>query len=274
MFLRVVIAGLVLALIVMLTRRQQTPTVVLQIRTKWRQYLTVGLLNSALPFTLIAFSELKLPVALAAILNSTPPLFTVLIAALWGNEALAGRKIGGALLGMLGVAVLVGGSPLAINAALIIAILASLLAACCYGAGTVYASRHLSGLPAIYASMTQLLSAAVILAVPAALSIPAARPSSGALLALLALTLLATAFAYLLYFFLLQHVGPTRTSSVTFLVPVFGSLWGILFLHESFNLFMLAGMATILASVSLVLGVHLGTHNRAAQSSAPAASDV
>jgi drug/metabolite transporter (DMT)-like permease len=274
MFLRVAIAGLVLVLFAALRQRRHGSNIKLDLRSKWPQYLTLGLLNSALPFTLIAFSELSIPVALAAILNSTTPLFTALVATAWGYEALTGRKVWGALLGMIGVTVLVGGSPAAVNAELIIAILASLLAACCYGAGTVYASKHISGLPAAYASIIQLLSAAFILAVPAALTVPPELPSSSAMLALLALTLLSTTCAYLLYFFLLQHVGPTRTASVTFIVPVFGSLWGIMFLHESFSALMLVGMATILISVGLVMDVQIDKRKRGTPFNISSASDV
>ena len=99
-----------------------------------------------------------------------------------------------------------------------------------------------------------MLSAAVLLAIPAVLAIPTTMPSPTAIIALLALTLLSTSFAYLLYFFLLQNVGSTRTASVTFLVPVFGTIWGIAFLQDPFNLGMLLGMGVILASVGLVTG--------------------
>jgi drug/metabolite transporter (DMT)-like permease len=258
MFLRVLTAGLILAVLAYLTRRKGKPGAVLRLRTNWRKYLTVGLLNSALPFTLIAFSELHLTVSLAAILNSTTPLFAALIAAMWSNEKLTKRKMGGILLGVSGVAVLTGAGPLEVNPELVIAVAASLLAACCYGAGTVYASKNMKGLPAIYASLAQLLGAAVILAPLAGLALPPALPSSTALSAFLALTLLSTSFAYLLYFFLLQNVGPTRTASVTFLVPVFGTLWGVIFRHEPFNLGMVLGMAIILTSVGLVTGLRLG----------------
>jgi drug/metabolite transporter (DMT)-like permease len=93
------------------------------------------------------------------------------------------------------------------------------------------------------------------------LTIPPARPSSTAILALLALTVLSTSFAYLLYFFLLRNVGPTRTASVTYLVPVFGSLWGVVFLQEPFNSGMLLGLALILASVGLITRVQSGNRN-------------
>ncbi len=257
MFLRVLIAGLLLLVVARLTLRQTGLRETLRLRENWRKYLIVGLLNSALPFTLIAFSELRLSVSLAAILNSTTPLFTALVAAAWGSERLTGRKIMGVLLGVIGVGVLVGGAPLTLDRGILMAVLASLLAALAYGMGTVYAAKHISSLPAAYASTAQLLAAAVWLVVPAAVA-PAIRPSPLAVGALAALILVSTTFAYLLYFFLLRNVGPTRTASVTFLVPVFGSTWAILFLHEPFSLSMLLGLGIILLSVGLVTGARLG----------------
>lgn len=254
MFLRVLGAGLVLVGLAQWRQRQQKSETGLNWRTNWRTYLVVGLLNSALPFTLIAFSELSITASLAAVFNSTTPLFAVLIAAVWRNEPLTRRKLLGGFLGVVGVSILTGGGPLAVNAELIVAVLASLAAALCYGAGTVYAAKNLKGLTPIYASIAQLLSAAVLLAIPAVLAIPTTMPSPTAIIALLALTLLSTSFAYLLYFFLLQNVGSTRTASVTFLVPVFGTIWGIAFLQDPFNLGMLLGMGVILASVGLVTG--------------------
>jgi len=257
MFLRVLIAGLLQLVVARLTLRQTGLRETLRLRENWRKYLIVGLLNSALPFTLIAFSELRLSVSLAAILNSTTPLFTALVAAAWGSERLTGRKIMGVLLGVIGVGVLVGGAPLTLDRGILMAVLASLLAALAYGMGTVYAAKHISSLPAAYASTAQLLAAAVWLVVPAAVA-PAIRPSPLAVGALAALILVSTTFAYLLYFFLLRDVGPTRTASVTFLVPVFGSTWAILFLHEPFSLSMLLGLGIILLSVGLVTGARLG----------------
>lgn len=259
MFIRVLVAGLILAGLAYLMSRQRQPQATLQWRKNWRKYLVVGLLNSALPFSLIAFAELKITVSLAAILNSTTPLFTAIVAALWSKEQLTGRKVWGAVLGVIGVSVLVGGSPLEIDQGVIMAVVASLLAALCYGSGTVYAAKNIGGLPPLYASMAQLLGAAAILALPAALTAPSALPSATALVALAALTVLSTSCAYLLYFFLLRNVGPTRTASVTFLVPVFGSIWGALFLQEPLSSGMLLGMAIIFTSVGLVTGVRIDT---------------
>ncbi len=253
MLLRVVIAGLIMLGVARLTHGESDLRTTLRLREKWRHYLIVGLLNSALPFSLIAYSELRLPVSLASILNSTTPLFTALVAAALGAESLNGRKLIGILLGVAGVAVLMGGAQLTFNAIILIAVLASLLAALCYGAGAVYAATHFSGLPPALASAVQLLAAGVWLAAPGTLTAPATRPSTAAIAALAAMILLATTFAYVLYFYLLKHVGPTRTAGVTFLVPVFGSIWAVLFLHETFSLGMLAGMVIILFSVKLVM---------------------
>jgi drug/metabolite transporter (DMT)-like permease len=247
MFVRVILAGLVLLAYAVATK--QTP----DLRSRWREYLVVGALNSALPFVLIAWSELTLSSSLAAIINSTTPLFTAVIAALWGSEQLTWQKILGVILGVVGVAVLVGGSTLELNQAVILAALASVGAAFFYGWGTNYASRHFGGMPPLHTPIGQLLGASVILLIPAGASIPEQMPSTNSIIALLALILVSTTFAYIIYFYLLNNVGPTRTASVTFLVPVFGTIWGILFLEESFNAGMLVGMAIILASVALVL---------------------
>lgn len=255
MFLRVCIAGLILVVVAKVSRRKNKTPVNLNLRKKWRNYLVIGLLNSAIPFTLIAFSELKLTVSLAAILNSTTPLFTALIASLWGSEQLAGRKMSGIALGLIGVVVLMGGSPLDLNLEISVAVVASLLAALSYGSATVYASKHITGLPPIYASIIQLLSATLILIPFATVSLPTELPTGEAILALSALIVVSTSFAYLLYFYLLREVGPTRTASVTFLVPLCGSIWGVVFLREPFTAGMIVGMLIIFASISLVTNI-------------------
>jgi drug/metabolite transporter (DMT)-like permease len=148
----------------------------------------------------------------------------------------------------------VGGSALQVTPTLIVAALASLAAAFCYGLGTVYASEHFRETPILTTSIGQLLGAGVLLLIPSLAAVPQTVPPVDALLALLALAFLSTSFAYLLYFYLVNHIGPTRTITVTFLVPVFGTLWGVLFLQEVFTGGMLLGMVVILGSVGLVTG--------------------
>lgn len=251
MFLRTLLASLVLIAIVVF--RRDLP----DLRSKWRMFLIMGMLNAALPFTLIAFSELTITASLASILNSTTPLWTALIASLWIGEKLTAPKIMGLVLGVIGVTVLVGGSPLEFNTEYLIAVFAMLTAAFCYAVGTVYAAQHVKGISSIHASIGQLFAAAIILIIPAAATVPETTPSTSAVLALLALVLLSTSVAYLLYFYLLKNVGPIKTAATIFLVPVFGTIWGIIFFNEPFNLSMLLGMALILMSIGLVLGIRL-----------------
>lgn len=224
------------------------------LRTRWREFLLLGALNAAIPFTLIAFAQLTLTASLAAIINSTTPLFTALVAAFWINEPLTVRKAIGALLGIGGVALLVGDSPLQVDTTLILAVIASLIAAFCYGLGNVYASEHFRETSVLTTSIGQLLGAGLLLLLPSLTAIPTTPPPPDAVLALVALALLSTSFAYLLYFYLIHHIGPTRTAAVTFLVPIFGTLWGVLFLQEPFTSGMLVGMGVILGSVGLVTG--------------------
>lgn len=253
MFVRVFVAGLVLVPIapILMKRNQDTSTRLLD---HWREFLIMGAFNSAIPFTLIAYSELTITASLASILNSLTPLCTAIVAAIWIGETLTPQKLLGAVLGIAGVFVLVGGSPLELNTPFLIAVVASIFAALCYGIGTVYASLHIKGISAIQASIGQLMGASVLLALPTVATIPDTPPSMRAIISLIALILLSTSFAYLLYFYLLSNVGATRTASVTFLVPVFGTIWGIMFLDEPFSWGMLLGMLIILASVGLVLG--------------------
>lgn len=247
MDIRVLLAGF--ALLIFAYFRRQLPNHL----HRWREFLILGFFNAALPFSLIAFSQLTLSASLASILNSTTPLFTALIAAIVLGHSLTIRKLGGICIGIVGVAILVGGSPLDIDLAKIIAVLASLGAACSYGIGTVYASRNFHGMKPIHTAIGQLTSAGVILLAPAIFSAPLEAPSTNAILALLALALVSTSFAYQLYFYLVNNVGPTRTASVTFLVPVFGTIWGVIFLQEQLSIGMIAGMVVILMSVRLVI---------------------
>jgi drug/metabolite transporter (DMT)-like permease len=228
-----------------------------KLRSHWRRFLVLGFLNAAVPFTLIAASEINLTASLAAILNSTTPLFTAVVAAVWIGEALTPRRIFGLLLGIVGVALVVGWTPLTLSPVVLLSIGASLAAALSYGFGGVYAKRAFSGLPPLSMAIGQQTGAGLLLLLPSAVSFPGEAPSSAVVLSVLALALLSTALAYLLYFRLITSVGPTSTLTVTFLVPVFGLLFGALFLGEPVGAGMLVGLGVILSSVTLVTGIRL-----------------
>jgi drug/metabolite transporter (DMT)-like permease len=248
---RVAIAGIALLIYAAIIR--QIP----DFRANFGRYLILGAFNAAIPFTLIALSQLHITASLGAIVNATTPLFTALVAAIWIGERLTPKKVGGILMGIAGVGILVGWSPIAVTPLVLLSFLAAVTASLCYGIGVVYAKRHASGESALSISLGQLFGATLLLAIPALISPPPAAVGTVEVLALLALALLCTSFALLLYFYLVRRVGPTRTTLTMFLVPVFATLWGAIFLQEPISLSMVVGLATILLAIFMVTGIRL-----------------
>jgi drug/metabolite transporter (DMT)-like permease len=224
-----------------------------KLRARWKQFLFIGTLNAAIPFSLIAASEIHLTASLAAILNSTTVL--VVVAAVWADEALTPRKMVGVVLGIFGVVVLVGWDPIALSGVVLLSVGAMLAASLSYGLAVVYIKRTFKGLPPIAMAIGQLTGATTLLLPLAIVSLPEERPAAAVTLSVLGLALLSTAVAYLLYFRLIENVGPTSTATVTLLVPVFGLLFGVVLLDEPFGLGTLVGLGIILSSVVLVTGV-------------------
>lgn len=223
------------------------------LRARWKEFLTLGTLNAAIPFTLIAASEITLTSSLAAILNSTTPLFAAAVAAAWIGETLTARKVAGLLLGIVGVATLVGLDPVPLSGIVLLSVGAMLLASFSYALGGVYAKRTFAGVSALAMAVGQQTGAAMLLLPFAAATLPGAPPTPTVALSVLGLALLCTAVAYLLYFYLISSAGPTKTLSVTFLIPAFGLLFGVLLLNEPFGPATLAGLGVILVGVALVV---------------------
>jgi drug/metabolite transporter (DMT)-like permease len=227
--------------------------------THWRPLLTVGLLNSALPFVLLSYATLTLTAGVASILNATTPLWTAAVAVVWLGQRFGRRQWLGLALGWLGVAILVWGKvdlrPGSSGFAVALSVGACLLATFAYGVAANFTRRRLSSVePRAVAAGSQ-ASAAVLLLPPALLWWPSPPPPATAWLAALALGLACTALAYLLYFRLLARIGALRAASVTFLIPVFATLWGALFLAEALTLQMLAGAAVVFAGTALALNL-------------------
>jgi drug/metabolite transporter (DMT)-like permease len=226
-----------------------------KIRGRWRSFLVLGFLNAAVPFSLISAAEIYLTASLAAILNATTVMFTAIVAAIWMGDALTARKAIGVVLGIFGVSVLVGWDPLPLNGAVLLAVAAMLLASLSYALGATYAKRSFSGIPPLGMAIGQLGAAGALLLPLAVVSVPERAPSTVVTLSMLGLALLSTAVAYLIYFRLIENVGPTSTLTVTLLVPVFGLLFGVLLLDEPFGIGTLAGLGIILTSVVLITGI-------------------
>jgi drug/metabolite transporter (DMT)-like permease len=220
----------------------------------WRDYLVVGAANSALPFALFCFAEQYVGAATAAILNATSPFFAAAVAALWFKEALPLRKLGGMALGLGGVVVLVGWSAQT-GVGVLPATLACLGAALCYGVASVYVKRRMAAIPSFAVALYSQLAAAAVLA-PALPFVPLPGVLTPMVVGnALALALASTALAYLLYFRLIETLGPARALTVTFLIPVFGVLWGWIFLGEPVTSNTLCGCALILAGTWMTVRV-------------------
>ena len=226
-----------------------------KIRGRWRSFFVLGFLNAAVPFSLISAAEIHLTASLAAILNSTTVMFTAIVAAVWMGDALTARKAIGIVLGIVGVSVLVGWDPLPLNGIVLLAVVAMLLASLSYALGATYAKQSFSGIPPIGMALGQLGGAVALLLPLAVVSLPERAPSTVVTFSMLGLAFLSTAVAYLIYFRLIENVGPTSTVTVTLLVPVFGLLFGVLLLEEPFGPGTLAGLGIILTSVVLITGI-------------------
>jgi drug/metabolite transporter (DMT)-like permease len=247
--LRVGLAAVVLALCAAFVGRLP------KLRSRWRQFALLGAVNVAIPFSLISAAEINLTASLAAILNSTTVMFTAVVAAVWMGDALTARKLVGVALGIVGVTVLVGWDPIAMNWAVVLSVGAMLAASLAYALGSVYAKRTFADSPPLAIASGQLTAAAMLMLPLAAVSAPEQSPSTIVVLSVLGLALPSTAVAYMLYFRLIANVGPTSTSTVTLLVPLFGLLFGVVLLDEPVGVGTLAGLGLILSSVTLITGL-------------------
>ena len=222
------------------------------LRARWRDYLLLGAVNAALPFTLLSAAELEIEASLAAVLNAMAPLCGALVGAVWLGHRVTGAAKVGLLLGVAGVALVVGLSPFTLDAAFVAAVVACLAAALAYGVGANLVRQRFADEPPLTLAIGQQLGAAVVL-LPLVPVVPLrATPDAVDIACLLALALASTGIAYLLYFRLLAELGATGVMTVIYVVPVFGVLWGALFLGEAIHLSTILGGAVILLSVWLI----------------------
>ena len=225
----------------------------LDLRANWKHYLVLGLLNSAFPFLLFAFAARTLSASVLSVLNATAPMWGAIIGALWSRQAISGRSVLGLILGTAGVALLVGFDQVTSRPGAGIAIAAALVAAVSYSVASAYAKTAKSVEP--FANAHGSMWAATLLVIPVLPFFPApAEPTIGIMGAALALGILCSGIAYILYFKLIQDVGPTSALTVTFLNPLFGILWGALFLGEVVGWHTILGAAIVITGTALVTG--------------------
>ncbi|MEY2685152.1 MAG: hypothetical protein RJA09_2296 [Pseudomonadota bacterium] len=225
--------------------------------------LFVGLLNSGIPFALYAYAVMSITTGLSAILNATVPLFGALVAWVWlGDKPQRWRAVGLAI-GFVGVGLLSWNKASFKPGGTGWAVVACLAATFCYGVAASFTKKHLMGIQPMATATGSQWGASLGLAVPTLWFWPDHTPSATAWVAVGALGLFCTAVAYILYFRLIERAGPSKTLTVTFLIPVFALLYGALFLGESVTTAMLLGGLVIVAGVALATGlVDPGRHHQ------------
>ena len=254
--LRVLIAGV--ALLLWVIARGELPP----FWRRWREYLMLGALNVALPFTLIAWAALTLSASLGSILLATVPLFSAPIAAHQLNERVSGRQAVGLIVGFIGVAILVGLRPLSLTPAFAAAVCALLGAAALYAIGGVYTARRFTGASPVESTIGQQFGAFVLLLPFALAAPPRAWPPPSAIIAFLILAVFSSVLAYLLFFRLISSVGATKTATVSYLIPLFGTIWAVVVAQEQIGLETLVGMLVIMCGVLLATGMRLSFRDR------------
>ena len=248
---RVTIAALIL-LVVLRLRKRALP----KGRHMWLKFTIAGLFGNAMPFVLFNWGELYIDSALAAILNGTTPLFTLVIAHFFtDDDRLSTRKIIGAIIGFGGLLVLVAPSLFGGVEATTLGLLAVLLAAFCYGVNIVFTRTYLRGLPGLVAPAAQLSMASVLL-IPVALLVDQpyqlAFPSLPAVSSLFALAIIGTGLAFIVYYRLLETTPASSMAMVTYLIPVFGIFLGVVVLNETLSWNAYVGCSLILIGVMVV----------------------
>ena len=220
----------------------------------WRLF-TTGLVSSAIPFVCFGFAAISLKAGFLAILNATAPFWGALVAFVWLGDRLTKLRVAGLMVGFAGVVVLVWGKLSFDAGGAGPAIIAALLATLCYGIAANYAKRYLAGIGSQASAAGSQIGATVAITPLAAAFWPTVMPDLTAWLAVIAMAVLCTALAYLLYFRLILRVGATRTIAVTFLIPAFGMFWGWVFLGEEVTANMVAGTIVILLGTALTTGL-------------------
>ena len=218
-------------------------------------FVLLGIVNTALPFSLLAYSTLSLEAGFTSLLNATTPIFAAVIGAAMFSTPLRKTQVLGLAVALTGVAILSwdrlsfkpGGSGLAV--------IAALAASASYGVAVNFTKHQLATIPPQVVSAGALVMSSLVLLVPGLILWPEETPSTRAWSSALLLAVVCTALAYALFFSLLKRSGAMAASSVTFLIPLFAILWGAAILGETIDPQLLLGMLVTLAGTALAVGI-------------------
>jgi drug/metabolite transporter (DMT)-like permease len=249
---RVSIAAFALYIIVRATgQRMPTPP------KTWSAFLGMGLLNNLIPFSLIFWGQTQISSSLAAILNATTPIWTVILAHyLTKDERLKPNKLGGILLGLVGVVLMIGFDALAGLGVNVLAQLAVIGATISYAFAGIYGKRF-QGMPPIVTATGQ-ITGTILMMIPIVMILDRpwtlSTPGLNVWAALIGLALLSTTLAYIIYFRLLSTVGATNLLLVTLLIPVSAIFLGMVFLDERLGYLHFVGIGLIGLSLLVIDG--------------------
>lgn len=230
----------------------------------WAPFFVMCILNNVLPFTLITMGQKSVASGLASVLNATTPLFTLVIAHLFADEKMKANKLAGVVLGILGVAILMGSDVLTTGAANTAGMLLCLAGSMSYGFAGLW-GRRLRQIHPLVAATCQLLASTVILGVLAALvdqpwTLP--WPTTKTVLALIGLAVLATSLAYVIFYRILSVSGPTNVMLVTLLIPITGIALGVSVLGEILEARHIIGALVIASGLLVIDGRLFGAGRR------------
>jgi drug/metabolite transporter (DMT)-like permease len=215
----------------------------------WLRIAGIATVNAVMPLTLFAWAAERAPAGIGAISNAMTVMFTALVAYLFFGEQIGPRRLYGLVAGFVGVAILASGK--IAGASVGSAALAGATASLCYGFGINLVRRYLTSLPSAAVAGANLLTGSLLLAPLAIYTWPQHAISPHAWLSALLLGVLCTGVAFVLYYRLIARIGASRTSTVTYLIPLFGVFWAWLILGEALTLTMALAGALILAGVAL-----------------------
>lgn len=251
--IRIIIAGLSLIIYLKIVKRQS-----LEVQDHWKHYLFLGIINSALPFIFFNYASLHIPASYSVVLNSTTPLSGAILAFVFLGEDLGMSKVFGLTLGILGVFIIADLSEVSsLSNEFIYSMVACLIAATCYSIGSVYIKKYAMGInPISLAGVGQFMGGLIIFPF-IFFEKDKIDYDLNSVLLMITFALLCSSYAFTRYYQLVREIGPSKSLTVTFLMPIFGIMWGVLFYDEVITPKMLIGAMFIIIGVFFVLKIRL-----------------
>jgi len=219
-----------------------------------RHIALAGIFAAGIPFLFFNYAAQSVPSGMMAVINAMTPMVGALVARVWLKEHLTLARLVGLCLGFTGIVILVWGDISLARSGSGLGVIACLAASSCYGFAACYTTRYLKGVEPMAMAAGSISASAILLMPTAVIAWPSTPVSGLAWAAALALSLVCTGLAYIIFYGLIDRVGASRSITVTFLVPIFGILWGMIFLSEPLTLRMIVATAIVLLGTLLATG--------------------